>query len=148
MADMDSIYLGPESSNIGTSFEPLRHNPSHYLRSNCYFGASFMSRQEAESCISAGVSDRFMWGSDWPHAEGTYPYSEISLRNTFAGLPMEHVRRIVGLNAVDAFDMDAGKLAAVAQAIGPRASSIQHPVTSDEVPDVATFAFRSVGEWG
>jgi hypothetical protein len=33
-----------------------------------------------------------LWGADYPHVEGTWPRTELALRNTFAGLPVDEVR--------------------------------------------------------
>ena len=32
--------------------------------------------------------DKFMWGSDYPHHESTYPYTREGLRRAFAGAPV------------------------------------------------------------
>ena len=37
--------------------------------------------------------DRIMWGSDYPHREGTYPYSREALRQAFHGWDEAKVRR-------------------------------------------------------
>ena len=51
---------------------PLR--PSEYLDRNVWIGASFPSPGEAAAIRKVGVHN-VMWGSDYPHHEGTYPYS-------------------------------------------------------------------------
>ena len=50
-----------------------------------------------------------MWGSDYPHREGTYPYSKESLRLSFAGWDEPTLRRIFAENVarVYGFDLDA-----------------------------------------
>ena len=45
--------------------------------------ASFPSPSEAKSRHKIGA-DRFMWGSDYPHYESTYPYTREGLRRSFA----------------------------------------------------------------
>jgi len=66
-------------------------------------GASFQSRQEAEMAVMGGFDDRLMWGSDYPHAEGTWTFQEdqadppltrLSMANTFHGLPESSVRKM------------------------------------------------------
>ena len=47
-----------------------------------------MSRFEVETRYELGV-DRLMWGSDYPHFEGTWGYTDLSLRNTFSGIPTD-----------------------------------------------------------
>ena len=40
-----------------------------------------------------------MWGSDYPHDEGTFPHSREVIDRTFSELPEEETRKIVGENA-------------------------------------------------
>ena len=43
--------------------------------------------------------DSLMWGSDYPHDEGTFPHSMDVIDRTFKDLPGEETRKIVGENA-------------------------------------------------
>ena len=40
-----------------------------------------------------------MWGSDYPHDEGTFPHSREVIERTFADIPDDETRKIVGGNA-------------------------------------------------
>ena len=60
--------------------------PSEYFARNCWVGVSFPSPVEAEARHDIGI-DRFMWGSDYPHDESTYPHTREALRRAFAGAP-------------------------------------------------------------
>jgi predicted TIM-barrel fold metal-dependent hydrolase len=40
-----------------------------------------------------------MWGSDYPHDEGTFPHSREVIERTLAGISREDKERIVGGNA-------------------------------------------------
>jgi predicted TIM-barrel fold metal-dependent hydrolase len=44
-----------------------------------------------------------MWGSDYPHHEGTWPNSQELVAKQFAGVPEADIDRIVRLNAVETF---------------------------------------------
>ena len=44
-------------------------------------------------------ADCLMWGSDYPHDEGTFPHSKEAIESTFQGVPEEEKRKIVGENA-------------------------------------------------
>ena len=88
---------------------PLPKLPSEYMATNVWLGNSFQSRTEAQAAVDIGREDRFLWGSDYPHPEGTFTYSEdptehpmtrLALANTYHQLPVEKVRRIVGYNCV------------------------------------------------
>jgi predicted TIM-barrel fold metal-dependent hydrolase len=43
--------------------------------------------------------DCLMWGSDYPHDEGTWPHSKEVIEETFKDLTAEEKRKIVGENA-------------------------------------------------
>ena len=59
--------------------------------SNCFVGASFMRPHEVPLRDRIGL-DKIMWGSDYPHDEGTYPYSREGLRLAYAGRPARRDR--------------------------------------------------------
>ena len=43
--------------------------------------------------------DRFMWGSDYPHDEGTWPYTREHLRARFHDVPEAELRDLLAGNA-------------------------------------------------
>jgi predicted TIM-barrel fold metal-dependent hydrolase len=47
-----------------------------------------------------------MWGSDYPHHEGTWPNSQDAVGKQFAGVPEDEVDQIVRRNAVETFGFD------------------------------------------
>jgi len=104
----------------------LSLSPSEYFQRNCFLGASFLSPGEAQARHRIGI-DRIMWGSDYPHMEGTWPNTSASLRATFGGMPEDEMRLILGGTAVDVFNFDVDTLNAVAQRIGPAISDIADP---------------------
>ena len=80
-----------------------------------YFGASFASPYEVEQAVAHGLDSQLLWGSDYPHLEGTFVYPEgrdmpsvtrLALRNTFCGVPPEETLRMVGQNAIDVYGLD------------------------------------------
>ncbi|MGH9205054.1 MAG: amidohydrolase family protein, partial [Acidimicrobiales bacterium] len=52
--------------------EILPMKPSEYFARNCWVGSSFPSPVEAASRHDIGLGN-YMWGSDYPHYESTYP---------------------------------------------------------------------------
>jgi predicted TIM-barrel fold metal-dependent hydrolase len=124
--------------------------PSEYCYENYFVGASFQSRSEAETAIREGWAGNALWGSDYPHPEGTWrfsadpddlPTTHLSLRNTYHGLPHDAVRDMLGENAVRVYGFDREKLQAVADRINaPTLRSLSEPV--DQVPDHWGLAFR------
>lgn len=50
--------------------------------------------------------DGIMWGSDYPHDEGTFPHSREVIEQIFQILPEEEARKIVGENAARLYGFD------------------------------------------
>jgi predicted TIM-barrel fold metal-dependent hydrolase len=151
---MDSVYSTPIQ-------RPAKGRPpSEYAATNVWMGNSFMSRGEATDAIEIGREDRFLWGSDYPHPEGTfihaddpdeYPRTRLALANTFHGLPLEKVRRMLGANCVDAYPrLDPAALDEVAKRVGVPVDEIDRaPDLSQHrwITDAGTLAFRTSGPW-
>ena len=76
----------------------LERMPSEYWQTNCAVAASFLHRDDCARRDRIGV-DHIMWGSDYPHLEGTAPFSHEAIRMTFAGVPEPEVRAMLGENA-------------------------------------------------
>ena len=55
---------------------------SDYFRQNCWVGVSQPGPDDAGARDVIGI-DQFMWGSDYPHDEGTWPYTREHLRQLF-----------------------------------------------------------------
>jgi predicted TIM-barrel fold metal-dependent hydrolase len=116
--------------------------PSFYARRNCYYGASSPSRRELAGRQEIGV-DRILWGTDYPHYEGTYPHTRQALRHTFHDLPREETRALLGENAARLYGFDLEKLAPLAARFGPTPEEVATPLPAHEIPkDVHTNAFR------
>jgi predicted TIM-barrel fold metal-dependent hydrolase len=47
--------------------------------------------------------DRLMWGSDYPHTEGTFPHSREQIAKDFAGIPEDEIRKMVADNAAQLY---------------------------------------------
>ena len=60
-----------------------------------------------------------MWGNDFPHPEGTWPYTREFLKERFQDIPVDETARILGLNQVDFYGFDLDALQPVADRIGP-----------------------------
>jgi predicted TIM-barrel fold metal-dependent hydrolase len=50
---------------------------------------------------------RIVWGSDYPHADSTFPGATAELFETVSGLEPEAQRRILGLNAAELYGLEA-----------------------------------------
>jgi hypothetical protein len=70
--------------------------------------------------------DKLMWGSDYPHLEGTWPHTMESLNATFAQVEDDQeVRDILGLNAAEVFGFDVEAMNKVADRVGPSLEEVR-----------------------
>jgi predicted TIM-barrel fold metal-dependent hydrolase len=143
LRDLDGLWRW---SRVDSS---LPRPPSEYFWSNCYVGVSFMSNTDAREAVRQGSTNNLLWGTDFPHTEGTWPFTTLSLRMTAEGIPIDDLRKMCGLNAVELYGLDRGRLQAVAEKIGPTIEEITTPLTPDEIPAEApwTMAFRGGTSW-
>ena len=82
-----------------------------------------MPRHEGEFRHRIGL-DKILWGSDYPHLEGTWPNTREYMHQTFEGYPEEEIRDILGRNALEAYGFDAKLVEKVAEEIGPNLADI------------------------
>ena len=73
---------------------------------------------------SIGVS-QIMWGTDFPHPEGSCPLTREQMIETFRGLPDAEIAAILGGNAAGFYGFDTEKLGPIAARIGPEKSAFQ-----------------------
>jgi predicted TIM-barrel fold metal-dependent hydrolase len=102
----------------------LSLKPSEYFARNCWLGASFMPLHEGRFRHAIGV-DRLMWGSDYPHLEGTWPNTLKALQETFSSYPEDEIRAILGGNAAQVYGFDVDALGRIADEIGPPLAAIR-----------------------
>ena len=142
LPDLDSIYYSPLAS---PSVKQLK-SPSDYWHQNCFIGGSFLAPYEVALRREVGL-DNLMWGTDYPHQEGTWPNTALALRYTFSDVPEDETRKILGENALRVFNLEADKIHAISARIGPKPSDVARPVRPEELPDHRGFAFRERGQY-
>lgn len=158
LKEMDSIYLTDTRSYGPTERERVPRLPSEYAAEQVFIGASFHARFEAEDAVANGYVDRVIWGSDYPHFEGTYQYDAVgpngepmtwaSWRFHYAGLPEERVRDFLGRNAMAAYDLDYDALTRVAARINaPTPADLNSEAVEERPAGSGHLAFRSFGFW-
>src|SRR5205085_9679059 len=81
-----------EAKFFGAVAKGLSMTPSEYFQRNFWVGASFLRPSESPLRYDVGV-DHLMWGADYPHSEGSYPYTTEALRPAFAGADAAEVRK-------------------------------------------------------
>jgi predicted TIM-barrel fold metal-dependent hydrolase len=100
---------------------------SEAFRQNCWMGVSQPRMADARAMDFVG-QDRFMWGSDYPHDEGTYPHSREAIRSRFYERSPEVKHKILATNAAQLYNFDLDALAPLAQAVGPTVAELSEPL--------------------
>ena len=126
-------------------FDLLKMRPSEYFDRNIKIGSSNTRRRELGRRYEIGV-DNIMWGADYPHNEGTTPYSHEALRYTFAGVDPLEVRTMLGTTAAKVYDFDLDHLDRLAADIGPTVEEVSRPLPESEIPPdgISTVWFEKV----
>jgi predicted TIM-barrel fold metal-dependent hydrolase len=117
---MDSLILKDQGSRkLDDSVRGLLTMlPSEYFDRNCGLGSSNTRRRELARRYEIGIGN-IMWGNDFPHPEGTWPYTKRILREAFWDIPVDETERILGLNAAEFYGFDVDALRPIADEIGP-----------------------------
>lgn len=108
--------------------------PSEYFGTNVFIGASTMSAEEIRRRHTNGV-DALMWGTDYPHPEGSWPHTVERLETDFREVSVEDTRRLLGLNAVECYGLDLAGLSEVARRVGPTPTSLHQDLDLRTPPD-------------
>ncbi|HEX3864022.1 MAG TPA: amidohydrolase family protein [Stellaceae bacterium] len=75
--------------------------PSDYWRRNMF--VEFMEDDIGVKLREYIGVENMLWGSDYPHAEATFPRSQQFLQRMFAGVPDDDLRKITSENAAKKF---------------------------------------------
>jgi hypothetical protein len=116
--------------------------PSEYVRRNCFFGAT-VSGPDVKFRHDLGI-DRLMWGADFPHHEGTVPYTLKALRATVAEIPEDELREIFAGTAAAVYGADMARLQEIADRVGFTPEQVAKPLGRDEIPDDPNFMMMFV----
>jgi hypothetical protein len=97
-----------------------------------------MTHYEVAHRAEIGVAN-MMFGTDFPHAEGTFGKTVAYLNHILSGADVTEpeLRALVGENAVRCHDLDLGHLQSIADAVGPTAEEILSP-SAEPVADPET----------
>jgi predicted TIM-barrel fold metal-dependent hydrolase len=112
------------SAKLGDYRSHLSMKPSEYFARQVFLGASCMPRREAQLRHQIGLRN-IMWGSDYPHPEGSWPRTRPQMLETFRGLPDEEIAAMLGGNAARVYGFDTEKLAPLVARIGPEKRAFQ-----------------------
>ena len=122
----------------GKATAKLSMTPGEYCRKHVWHGLTptptAMARKD-----EIGL-DKMMWGADFPHHEGTVPYTLKVLRGTLAGFPEDELRQLLAGNAAAFYGADLDFLQTIADEVGPTVAEVDVPLSDDELPEDPNFA--------
>ena len=114
LKQLDAIIANVRKGEIGelkyTEENALARSATEYFHQNCWVAASQPGPADAAARTMMGA-DRFMWGSDYPHDEGTGPFTTEHLRQVFHDADPAELKRILAENAAKLYDFDLNALA-------------------------------------
>ena len=131
---LDAIHEAGDST--------LKMRPSEYWARNGAVGASSLRPNSLGLRHEIGVG-RMLFGTDFPHPEGTFPNTLDWIRETFRGVSEEEARKILGDNAIDVYGLDRAHIESVAARIGPTPGSVLGPGHSVDPRIVEHWNVRS-----
>ncbi len=117
----------------------LPRSATEYVQQNVWMGVSMPGPGDLAAAEVLGEG-RWMWGSDYPHDEGTHPFTRESLRALFSDRDPAEVHQLVAANAAELYGFDLAALAGLADRVGPTVAEIHEPL--DELPADANDALR------
>src|SRR5438270_6382425 len=143
-ADWVPATLTVLDSYFSDGHQPLTMSPREYWDRHVYIAPSSTRRHEVEIRHEVGL-ERFMFGTDYPHPEGTWPNTLDWIRDAFSEVPVSEARLLLGLNAIACYGLDASALEPVAARIGPRPEDVlgQHVVDERYAPSSTTVPATS-----
>jgi predicted TIM-barrel fold metal-dependent hydrolase len=77
--------------------QPLKMKPSDYVRRNLW--ATFQDDATGPAAYKFFGPDNYMWASDFPHTDSTWPHSREVIQKDFADVPEAVMHKIVFDNA-------------------------------------------------
>jgi predicted TIM-barrel fold metal-dependent hydrolase len=85
--------------------EPLPLKPSDYMRRQLW--ATFQDDPVGPGTYKFFGTSNYMWASDFPHTDSTWPNSRKVIEKDFAGVPEDVTRKIVYENAAKLYRLQA-----------------------------------------
>ena len=85
--------------------EPLPLKPSDYMRRQLW--ATFQDDPVGPGTYKFFGTSNYMWASDFPHTDSTWPNSRKVIEKDFAGVPEDVTRKIVFENAAKLYRLQA-----------------------------------------
>ena len=131
LEQLDGVIANVRRGEIGelkyTADNALPRSATEYFQQSVWLGASFPGPADVEARTVLGP-DRFMWGSDYPHDEGSGPFSREHLRLVMSHIDEAEKRKLLGENAAELYGFDLDALAPLAAEYGPTVEELATPL--------------------
>ena len=138
---LDSFYermkystYGSEAIFGGIAVAQMSLRPSEYWQRQCHVGASFLRPTETEVVRQIGVG-KVMWGSDYPHVEGSHPYTDEHLRLTFGQMTEDDATTLLTTNAARLYKFDVAKLRPLAEQFCPTKAHVAGGIAYSDISE-------------
>jgi len=143
LQQLDDLIANIRANNAGEmridgGLLPAR-SASEYFEQSCYIGVSQPTPADIRAAQRIGWH-KVMWGSDYPHDEGTAPFTREHFRQVLAGLSPEQIQQFVGATAAEVYGFDLDALRPAAERFGPTVAEVARPLTG--LPAEANQALR------
>jgi predicted TIM-barrel fold metal-dependent hydrolase len=138
---LDSFYermkyskYGSEAIFGGIAVAQMSLRPSEYWQRQCHVGASFLRPTEIDVVRQIGIQN-VMWGSDYPHVEGSHPHTDEHLRLTFGEMTEDEATTLLTTNAARLYKFDIEKLRPLAEQFCPTKAHVAGGIAYSEIPE-------------
>ena len=138
---LDSFYdrmkyskYGSEAIFGGMAVAQMSMRPSEYWQRQCHVGASFLRPTEVDVVRRIGIGN-VMWGSDYPHVEGSHPHTDEHLRLTFGEMTEDEATTLLTTNAARLYKFDVEKLRPLAELYCPTKAHVASGIAYSEIPE-------------
>jgi predicted TIM-barrel fold metal-dependent hydrolase len=122
-----------EANFFGAAAKGMSMTPTEYFERNFSVGASFLRASESALRHEVGV-ERIMWGADYPHSEGSYPFCREALRAAFGSCDPIETQQMVEMNVANLYGFDLEMLRGIGDVIGPTVAEVGTPLPVEEYP--------------
>ena len=140
---LDSFYermkystYGSEAIFGGVAVAEMSLRPSEYWQRQCHVGASFLRPTDIEAVRQIGIG-KVMWGSDYPHIEGSHPHTDEHLRLTFGEMTTDEATSLLTTNVAALYKFDVEKLRPLADQHCPTKAHVNGGISYVDIPETA-----------
>ncbi len=140
---LDSFYermkystYGSEAIFGGVAVAEMSLRPSEYWQRQCHVGASFLRPTDIEAVRQIGIG-KVMWGSDYPHIEGSHPHTDEHLRLTFGEMTTDEATSLLTTNVAALYKFDVEKLRPLADQHCPTKTHVSGGISYVDIPETA-----------